>query len=136
MLKILLGAKDGGAESTVYVWGVESKRFGSALLLNFRGYSREAFHSHAFNAVSWVLRGVLRETIQEPGRRMRLAHHFAGLRPIYTTRSRFHKVDSTGSTWALSFRGPWSYTWLDQPIGQRRASVLTHGRREIGRVEP
>ena len=58
-MKILWGDKDGGSESRVWVWGLESKLFGSILLMCFRKGSREAYHTHAFNAISWVLRGWL-----------------------------------------------------------------------------
>lgn len=36
----------------------ESKTYGSIVLLNFKEGNREAFHTHAFNSISWVLLGM------------------------------------------------------------------------------
>ncbi len=63
-MKILWGSKDGGPESNVRMWGIESKHFGSVLLLSFAEGSREAFHAHAFSAVSWLLSGCLIEQVR------------------------------------------------------------------------
>lgn len=60
-MKILLGQKDGGPDSNVRMRGLEIKGLCSVLELHFAPGSREAYHSHAFNAVSWVLSGALWE---------------------------------------------------------------------------
>ena len=61
-MKLFHKAKDGGPASTVTgYWLIESKRFFSIVLLRFDGPSREAFHTHAFNSISWVVKGVLLE---------------------------------------------------------------------------
>ena len=50
--------KDGGPESKVDgYWLFRHKRLFTVALLRFSKGSREAYHSHAFNAVSWVLTG-------------------------------------------------------------------------------
>jgi len=57
--------KDGGPDSTVTgYWLIESKKWFSIVLLKFEGKSREAFHTHAFNAISWLLKGKLIEHIR------------------------------------------------------------------------
>ncbi len=37
-----------------------------------------------------------------------------------------HKVDSNGTTWVLSFRGPWNDEWKE--INENGEQTLTHGR--------
>ena len=64
-MKFLFKAKDGGPESKVTgYWLIESKRWFSIALLRFDEGSREAFHTHAFNAISWVLWGELLEYVR------------------------------------------------------------------------
>ena len=50
--------KDGGPESTVTgYWLIEYKPLFSIVLLKFEGKSRDAFHTHAFNSLSWLISG-------------------------------------------------------------------------------
>jgi hypothetical protein len=128
-MKILFGAKDGGPESRVWMWGIESKRFGSVLLLKFAAGSREAFHTHAFNAVSWVLRGGLKEYVLP---RAHVVQYTPSLRPIVTRRDRFHMVSGQATaTWAITLRGPWVGAWHEFLPRANRFITLTHGRKEI-----
>lgn len=107
-MKLLKKMKDGGPESTVTgYWLIESKHLFSALILKFDGRSREAFHNHAFNCFSWVLKGKLTETMLDGSVRC----YKPSLIPFITTRTDFHKVDSDGKTYVLTFRGPWAKTW-------------------------
>lgn len=107
-MKLFCVRKDGGPESRVTgYWLIESKRFFSICALKFEKGSRDAFHNHAFNSVSWLLRGRLIEQHLSGG------YHFyrPSLLPIATRTSTFHKVISEGTSWVLSFRGPWLSTW-------------------------
>jgi len=141
-MRFLEIVKDGGAESTVWAYVlIESKRFGSIMLLRFDHGTREAFHSHAFNSTSWVLRGgglieefhpdspEYTEGSAGPGA-MCFRVHLPSWRPVLTFRDTYHKVFSCGRTWVLTFRGPWAPTWRDQAVGEPER-VLTHGRREV-----
>jgi hypothetical protein len=59
-MKLLETTKDGGAESTVWAhWLIEIKSLFSVALLRFEDGTRDAFHSHAFGCVSWVICGRL-----------------------------------------------------------------------------
>lgn len=124
-MKIFKKMKDGGKESTVTgYWLIESKKLFSICILKFEGKSREAFHNHAFNCFSWVLKGLLTETMLDG----RINTYKASLKPFVTTRENFHKVDSDGTTWVLTCRGPWSKTWKEYLPVEDKFIVLTNGR--------
>ncbi len=132
-LKFFKISKDGGSESTV--WGlflIEIKSLFSVALLCFEDGSRDAYHSHAFDCVSWVLRGRLVERVMpEHMRGQWLQVHDPSFVPVITRRNRMHKVVSVGRTWVLTFRGPWAKTWREWLPAENRFVTLTHGRREI-----
>lgn len=55
-MKIFRKMKDGGGDSTVTGYFlIEIKSLFSVVLLRFDGESRDAYHEHAFNCVSWLL---------------------------------------------------------------------------------
>jgi hypothetical protein len=127
-MKFLWGDKDGGPESKVYVWGLEIKSLFSVLALKFELGSREAYHSHAFNAISWVLKGGLNEHMLDGPTN----YYGASRTPVVTRRATFHKVMGLGNpSWVLTFRGPWANTWLEFLPKAKRFITLTHGRKEI-----
>lgn len=138
-MKILRGKKDGGPESNVTMWGVESKRLGSILVLKFEKGSREAFHSHAFDAVSYLLSGKLGEIIRErvvaggdlhTVHRLRL-HQPSGV-PIVTPRELMHQVHGlVQESWVLTFRSPWQPTWEDWPSASATPNTLGWGRQVL-----
>jgi hypothetical protein len=127
-MKFLSVSKDGGPESRVWAyWLCEIKSLFSVCLLKFEDGSRDAFHDHAFNAVSWVLKGKLQEETISPEAEENT--YEPSLRPVITLRNTFHKVTSTGTTWVLSIRGPWADQWHEYANGKE--STLTHGRVEV-----
>lgn len=132
-MKFLFKAKDGGPESKVTgYWLFESKRFGSIALLKFDEGSREAFHTHAFNAVSWVLKGHLFEEVIYGIFDEQTLHYKPSLKPIYTPRDRYHKVTGAAkTTWALTFRGPWDKTWKEYLPADDKEITLTDGRKVV-----
>lgn len=134
-MRFLEVCKDGGPESTVTAYVlIEIKSLFSIMLLRFAHGSRDAYHSHAFNAVSWLLRGQLGEK-----RKARVVRGGAGFQwktyrpslwPIFTSRENCHKVFSRGTSWALTFRGPWRNTWYEvRQLG--KVVTLTHGRKDV-----
>lgn len=129
-MKILYKGKDGGPESKVTgYWLFESKRFGSIVLLCFDKGSREAYHTHAFNAISWVLKGELLEHSKGQGR---VTTYTPSVKPIFTARECFHRVfGMADKTWVLSFRGPWLPKWFEFRPKQNVTVMLTHGRKEL-----
>ena len=131
-MKLFCKAKDGGLESKVTgYWLIESKKFFSIVLLKFDEGSREAYHTHAFDAISWVFKGQLMEhsiTNNED----KTTFFNPSIMPIITPRSKFHRVFGTSkTTWALSFRGPWIDEWKEYIPASNKDITLTHGRREV-----
>lgn len=128
-MRFLYRGKDGGKDSTVWgFWLFEIKWLGSLVFLCFEHGTREAYHDHAFNAVSWLLSGNLIEKHRGSGL---LTEYRPSLKPIVTRRSTFHKVRSYGRSWVVSFRGPWKPTWHEWLYEQDREVTLTHGRKEV-----
>jgi len=122
--------KDGGPNSRVDgFWLVHIKSLFSIALLRFNEGSREAYHSHAFDCISWVLSGGIEEHMKAG----EVLTHRAGLKPIITRRDTFHKVYGLRkANWILTFRGPWASTW--QEVDETGDLVtLTHNRVEVER---
>lgn len=125
-MKIISIAKDGGKYSnSTGLFIVEIKSLFSIVLLRFSGATREAFHSHAFNAWTFWLRGrVVERTL-------------GGTRPWragevkYTPRGCVHKIEGSGAAYALSFRGPWATKWFEFRDNATKRVTLTNGRKEI-----
>lgn len=133
-MKFLQSASDGGKTSGVTgFFLVEIKPLFSIVVLRFKPGTREAFHSHAFNAVTWFLRGNVEEHRIDPTNPVAVTVREFGpsLRPKYTQRDNHHKVVSVGETFALSFRGPWADTWREFLPKDNRFVTLTHGRKEV-----
>src|SRR5262245_46422140 len=114
-MRLFYHGKDGGPESHVWgFWLIEWKRVFSIVLLRFEDGSRDAYHTHALNAVSWLLSGRLVEhvfgaSLEDFG----ICTYTPSWRPIVTRRNTNHKVVSVGQSWVLSFRGPWAPTWKE-----------------------
>lgn len=134
-MKLFKKLKDGGPESKVTGYFlIEWKQLFSIVLLKFENGTCNAYHSHAFDALSWVLRGKLQERYIEKNPLLGTHTNYApSLFPIWTQRKCMHKVSSVGTSWVVSFRGPWAKTWEEMTeIIPREWSVktLTWGRKE------
>lgn len=133
-MKLFRKSHDGGADSGVTgYWLVEAKSLFSIVLLHFSEGSREAFHSHAFNAWTWWIKGTVQEMIyavDNRGERGHVVDWKPSLKPKKTPKNCFHKIiGGPGGAWALSFRGPWDKTWFENKNGQ--TYELGHGRHRI-----
>lgn len=127
-MRFLYWGKDGGPRSTVHgFWIIEIKWLFSLVLLRFDEGSREVYHSHAFNAVTWWLRGGVDEYFPDGKGRPWVP----SWRPKFTPRNCCHKVYARKRTWALSLRGPWSRTWVEYDPATVTTTTLTHGRRVV-----
>ena len=136
-MKLFHVSKDGGPDSNVTgYWLIEWKRFFSIVLLRFKKGTREAYHTHAFDAVSWVLKGEMHEQVPYfvvPGLAGNIVTPLKpSWKPIYTSKHRLHRVEGIApNTWALSFRGPWVDKWVEYFDDSRGFVVLTHGRKVV-----
>lgn len=135
-MKLFHKSKDGGPDSNVTgYWLIEWKPVFSIVLLRFDKGSREAYHNHAFNAVSWVLKGRLREHILVQSGAISsvdICWIPPDILPIYTSRERMHRVyGEADTTWVLSFRGPWKNTWKEYFPKLNKFVTLSDGRKEI-----
>lgn len=120
---------DGGKESGVTGYFlIEWKKVLSIGILHFKEGSREAYHNHAFDAITWWLWGSVVEEIYPSGCRKSFKPSFA---PKVTRRNCFHKVIAHEGSYALTFRGPWSDTWLEYRPDVNKEIVLTHGRKLV-----
>jgi hypothetical protein len=129
-MKLFQHSTDGGKNSGVTAFFiVEIKPLFSIVLLHFRNGTREAYHSHAFNAITWFLSGkVIEHRIypKQPNTEFNRTYT-KSIKPKFTPRENYHKVESLGDTWAISFRGPWKDKWQEY-TPDKEFVTLTHGR--------
>lgn len=127
-MKLFYTAKDGGPESNVTgYWLIEWKSVFSIVLLKFSKGTREAYHNHAFNAFSWIIKGELQEDKIEPIKQLKSLK--ASWRPFITSKNNMHRVTGVAdTTWALSFRGPWDKSWNEVFDKKKERHTLTNGR--------
>ena len=128
-MKLFQKSYDGGEGSGVTgYWLIEAKSLFSIVLLHFSPGSRDAYHSHAFNALTWWLQGEVEEEFVHADIYGYVSRKWRpSLFPKWTPRDNFHKIIAgEEGAWAISFRGPWSKTWQENKNGE--TYELTHGR--------
>lgn len=130
---------DGGKDSGVTGYFlIEWKIIFSIGILHFKKGTREAYHTHAFNGLTWWLKGSVTEAklnasfdgneLLEQSEDI-TKDYKSSLIPKYTSRDNFHKVIAHKDTWALTFRGRWVDMWYE--FKDNKLITLTHGRRII-----
>ena len=129
-MRLFETAPDGGKNSGVTgFFLIEIKSLFSIVLLSFRPNTRENYHSHAFNALTWTLAGDGQEERLVPGGR-KWRSYWPSIFPKYTPKHNIHKVHVARRLVALSIRGPWQDTWNEvTPAG--KMITLTHGRKQV-----
>jgi len=122
-MKIFNKSKDGGPDSPVDAYFLfEIKSFGSIAFLKFNKGAREAFHTHAFSALTWFIKGdMVEEDIN--GEYWPYERSFL---PKITKKSKNHRVIALEDSWCFTIRGPWKNTWTEDHDG--KTTTLTHGR--------
>ncbi len=132
-MKFLTKCKDGGKDSPVdaYVL-IEIKGLFSIMLLKFNKGKREAYHTHAFNALTWFLWGDMKEDCI--GGFKGVAPYKQSLFPKLTKRDNLHRVVALKDSWCFTLRGPWKDTWEEYLPKSGHYVVLTHGRKELSRT--
>lgn len=134
-MKFLQSGKDGGPESPVTgYWLVEIKSLFSVVLLHFDKGGREAFHSHAFNAVTLWLKGRVYEHVFNTATKQTETRGWQTGQLKFTRRAHMHKVSTPKGAWALSLRGPWSNTWQEYSPRLQKLTTLTNGRKVVSEI--
>ena len=129
-MKFFTKSKDGGPESPVDAYFLfEIKSLCTVALLRFNPGSREALHTHAFNALTWFISGSLVEQDADG------SHHIYRRKwlPKLTRRTKNHRVIADRTSWCFTIRGPWSSTWTEDT--ETHHTVLTHGRKIVEQVQ-
>lgn len=127
-MRFLQKTPDGGPESPVRAYFLfEIKGLCSIALLKFNKGSRDNFHSHAFNALTWFLWGDMEE-YKVDGTSTPYKRSFL---PKVTKKDNMHKVMAFKTSWCLTIRGPWQDTWKEYNEKYNRVTTLTHGRKIV-----
>lgn len=125
-MRFLSKSHDGGKDSGVTGYFlIEIKTLFSIVILRFSKGTRDAFHNHAFDAFTLWLKGkVIEHVLDSKDTVVWKAGEFK-----YTPRNQFHKIEAMETSWALSFRGPWSKTWKEYK--NDKFVTMTHGRKVV-----
>lgn len=119
-------AKDGGQKSPVDAYFlIECKWLFSVAILKFNKGTREEFHTHAFDAFTWFLKGDLVEECVD-GTLYKYARKFL---PKLTKKGKDHRVVANKDSWCLTLRGAWSDHWTEYNRDKDQTTVFTHGRK-------
>lgn len=126
-MKLFSLGKDGGPESHVTgFFFVEIKWLFSIVLLHFAPGSRESYHSHAFNALTYWLEGKVLEQYPDGKGKTWMKGQWK-----VTPRNLMHRILSIGESWAISFRGPWKKTWQEYNALNNQTTILKDGRKVV-----
>ena len=121
--------KDGGKDSPVDAYFlIEIKSLFSIAILKFNKGGREAFHTHAFNAYTWFLKGDLEEEDVDGSK----YQYKCSLLPKYTTIEKNHRVLAKEDSYCLTVRGPWGNIWTEYSKDTDTSTLFTLGRRVLG----
>jgi len=120
--------KDGGPNSPVDAYFlVELKGFFSIAILKFNKGGREAFHSHAFDALTWFIKGELVEEDVSGD----LLEYKRSVRPKVTLKNKNHRVKAVVDSWCFTIRGPWVESWTEYKEDSDQTTFFKHGRSVI-----
>ena len=119
-------AKDGGPESPVDGYFlIEIKNLFSIALLKFNKGGREAFHTHAFDALTWFLCGDLEEEDVSGDNYT----YTRSILPKITRKGKNHRVKANKDSWCFTIRGAWDSTWTEYNKNKKQTTTFTHGRK-------
>ena len=127
-MKVFSKSKDGGPESNVDGYFIlECKGLFSIAILKFNKGCREKFHTHAFHALTWFVKGDLVEEDVDGS----TYTYTKSLLPKLTRRSKNHRVRAKEDSWCITLRGPWCKTWTEFDEGNKQTTTFTHGRKVL-----
>lgn len=127
-MRVLQKRKDGGEQSTVDAYFlIEIKSLFSIAILKFNKGSRANYHSHAFTAWTWFLKGSMTEKfLITPSKEYKRT-----LLPKVTHKNNIHKVVAKTTSWCFTIRGPWEKNWLEYDPTTNQEITLTNGRKVV-----
>lgn len=121
--------KDGGSESPVDAYFLfEIKGLASIALLKFNKGGREAFHTHAFDALTWFIKGDLVEE-DVSGETYK---YKKSLVPKLTPKSKNHRVLANKDSYCLTVRGKWVDSWTEYNKESNETTFFNWGRKVVG----
>lgn len=125
-MKFFTKMKDGGPDSPVEGYFLfEIKGLCSVALLKFNKGTRETYHTHAFNALTWFIKGSMRE--KRYGCAL-CSVYTRSLLPKVTMRDNNHRVVAEEDSWCFTLRGPWSKYWTEDNVETGVHTVFRNGR--------
>lgn len=131
-MRILEKCKDGGKDSPVDAYFlIEIKSLFSIAILKFNKGSREEFHTHAFDALTWFIKGdIIEEGMLEVSGAFwpKYTPYKRSLLPKVTTKDNLHRVIAHEDSWCLTIRGKWQDTWTEYNQNTVTTTTLTHNR--------
>lgn len=128
---LLKKTKDGGKNSPVDAYFlIESKPLFSIALLKFNKGTREEYHSHAFDAMTWFIKGDLVEDRIINGKNV-YKKYTRSLIPKVTLKENLHRVTALEDSWCFTIRGRWVDKWKEYSEKKKVTTVLTHGRKVV-----
>lgn len=109
-MRIFEKRKDGGEDSPVDAYFlIEWKSFISIALLKFNKGGRENYHTHAFNALTWFIKGdIVEEDVDGTKYKYRKS-----IIPKITLKSKNHRVFAKTDSWCFTIRGAWVNKWTE-----------------------
>jgi len=117
--------KDGGKNSPVDAYFlIEWKSFFSIAILKFNKGGREEFHTHAFNALTWFIKGQLEEEDVDGS----LYNYKRSFLPKVTLKDKNHRVKALTDSWCLTLRGSWCDNWTEYKKDVDTTTKITHHR--------
>ena len=127
---LLNKAKDGGKDSPVDAYFLfEIKGLCSIALLKFNKGCREDYHNHAFNALTWFIKGDLTEE-KVDGSVKKYKRSFV---PKLTTKNNCHRVIAHKDSWCFTIRGRWENTWYELNESKDLKTFLTNHRQIVSK---
>ena len=131
-MKFFEYGSDGGKDSGVIgFWICEIKWLFSIVILKFKEGTRENYHSHAFNAYTFFISGMVEEELLNKETKVWKSSFY----PKYTPRNTFHKIRALTETWCISFRGPWLNYWYEYSPKNEEYILLTNKRKILNKFK-
>lgn len=127
-MNIFKKLKDGGSQSPVDAYFLfEIKGLASVALLKFNKGGREAFHTHAFDALTWFIKGDLVEEDVSG----KLYRYKKSLIPKLTPKSKNHRVLANKDSYCLTVRGRWVESWTEYNKEEDKTTLFKQGRKVV-----